>query len=243
MHLEEEEDRNLLIRFVVPIDDDSRDRIIKFTNSQTPVPVASLRATEKIHRDIETFFFTKNWFYDRRKNFYKNAGKPKDRIIGIPYLAQAIMAVVLREPNNARARPSSLIKDNKDHDRVFNSSCPIELYFESARFMNYVDDFLRRAPPNGLEYGRNNLKFHLAMFATALTIGKSGYDSGDVNPAVFQEIDDDYLSTCLEQLESIFESECYPAHGEVYYTPDSVAKSSSLMRALEAKLSELIKVA
>src|SRR5262245_48700743 len=36
------------------------------------------------------FFETKALFYDRRKNYHKNLGRPKDRVISIPYLAQAV---------------------------------------------------------------------------------------------------------------------------------------------------------
>ena len=52
----EEDDRAILVRMIEPSDSASRDRIIKATNSQTKISAASLRATEKIHRDIEEFF-------------------------------------------------------------------------------------------------------------------------------------------------------------------------------------------
>ena len=61
---------------MVPTEDESRDRIIKATNSQTVVPPSSLRATQRIHRDIEEYLQQKGLFYDRRKNHYKNEGKP-----------------------------------------------------------------------------------------------------------------------------------------------------------------------
>jgi hypothetical protein len=67
-----DEKRNLLVRVIVPPVTESRDRIIKVTNSQTQIPVASLRATERIHRDIEEYLRPHGLFYDRRKNFYKN---------------------------------------------------------------------------------------------------------------------------------------------------------------------------
>ena len=110
---------------MVPTEDESRDRIIKANNRQTPVQAASLRATDKIHRDIEEYFRPRGLFYDRRKNYYKNEGKPRDKIIGIPYLAQAVMAILLRSPDTARARPSSLLKNDDDYVRVFDSSYPI----------------------------------------------------------------------------------------------------------------------
>ena len=52
----ESENRCLLVRVIVPETDDSRDKIIFATNSQTAIPKASLRATDSIHRQIELFF-------------------------------------------------------------------------------------------------------------------------------------------------------------------------------------------
>jgi AIPR protein len=89
------DDRKLLVRVIVPSDAASRDRVIKAINSQTAVRPASLRATDKIHRDIEEYLRPRGLYYDRRKNYYKNEGKPLDRIIGIPQLAQATMSIVL----------------------------------------------------------------------------------------------------------------------------------------------------
>jgi len=120
------ETRNLLVRVLKPQGQESRDRIIKATNSQTPIPPASLRATDKIHRDIEEYLLKRGYFYDRRKNYYKNQGKPIKRILGIPYLAQCVMACALSDPNNARARPSSLIKNGDTYNRIFNSSYPLD---------------------------------------------------------------------------------------------------------------------
>lgn len=54
----ENEQRNLLLRIIVPDDENSRDRIILATNSQTAIPPVALRATDPIHRQIEMFFIT-----------------------------------------------------------------------------------------------------------------------------------------------------------------------------------------
>ena len=53
----------------------TRDQVIRATNRQTAVSDASLRATDDVQRQIENYFLTKGWYYDRRKNFYKNEGK------------------------------------------------------------------------------------------------------------------------------------------------------------------------
>ena len=166
------EGRNILVKVMVPNEDDSRDRIIKATNSQTVVPPSSLRATDRIHRDIEEHLRHKGLFYDRRKNYYKNEGKPRDKIVGIPYLAQAVMAIVLQQPDQARARPSSLLKNNDDYGRVFNPSYPIELYYVCAEAMRRVEMHLK-SPNLGVPTGdRNNLRYYVVMCAVA-GVGKS----------------------------------------------------------------------
>jgi len=75
------EKRNLLVRVIVPPGPETRDRIIRATNSQTQIPIASLRATEVIHHDIEEYLRSYGWFYERRKNHYKNQDKPKEKIV------------------------------------------------------------------------------------------------------------------------------------------------------------------
>jgi len=84
------EDREILVRVISPETPESRDRVIKATNSQNPISPASLRATDKIQRDIEQYLRSFGLYYDRRKNSYKNEGKPIDKIISIPAMAQAL---------------------------------------------------------------------------------------------------------------------------------------------------------
>jgi len=160
--------RKLLVRIIVPGKSESRDHIIKATNSQTKIPQASLRATDKVHRDIEEFFRPHSLYYDRRKNYYKNDGKPIDRIIGIPSLAQSGMSIFLQRPDNARARPSSLLKKDEDYKRLFNSDYPVNIYLFCAQVMRNVDAFLKSQIADMPLMDRNNLRFYIAMHATAM---------------------------------------------------------------------------
>ena len=162
-----DDERTILVRVMVPTEEASRDRIIKATNRQTSVQVASLRATDKIHRDIEEYLRPRGLFYDRRKNYYKNQGKPRDKIVGIPHLAQAVMAIVLRRPDTARARPSSLLKNDEDYLQVFNPSYPINLYYVCAEAMRRVERHLKSPSLNLASKDRNNLRFYVAMHAVA----------------------------------------------------------------------------
>lgn len=102
------DDRAVLVRIICEENEEARDRIIRATNSQTAIPPASLRSSDEIHRNIEDFLKANEFYYDRKKNHYKNQGMPVSKIISIPYMAQAMMAITLLKPDSARARPSTL---------------------------------------------------------------------------------------------------------------------------------------
>jgi hypothetical protein len=154
-------ERLIMIRVIETTDEDVINSVIKATNYQTKVKPHSLRATEQIHRRIEVFLLGHDIYYDRRRNFYKNLGKPSARTIGIDRLAQAVTALLLERPDIARARPTSLMKDPY-YDQIFPSAdkaYPLELYRVAAEMMFAVATFM-----NASTYDRiykNNLRFHL----------------------------------------------------------------------------------
>lgn len=225
----EGDERKILVRVIVPTEEESRDRIIKATNSQTAVQLASLRATDKIHRDIEEFLRPRALFYDRRKNYYKNQEKPRDKIVGIPYLAQAVMAILLQRPDTARARPSSLLKKDEDYTRVFSSSYPIELYYKCAEVIRRVEEHLRLP---GLDLGskdRNNLRFYVAMHVVASSSGKPVPSKQNIADLDLSGIDSAMIQSSFEVVR-----ENYVALGG----DDQVSKGASLLEALKENLSE-----
>lgn len=200
-----EENRSILIRIIVTSDTETRDRIIKATNFQTAIPPASLRATDRIHRDIEDYFLSHNWFYERRKNYYKNLGKQVDKIISIPYLAQAVMAVVLCEPHNARSKPSSLIKRDVDYKRVFDNSFKLGMYLFCAKIIKTIDMFIRSYANDYSVHIKSNLKYHLAMLLMFKILKKTKYVSKEIESLESFELDatSDMLNQALSELVQI----------------------------------------
>lgn len=165
-------DRSVLVRILVTGDDlKTRDRVIRATNRQTSVPAASLRATDDIQRDIEAYFLGNDWYYDRRKNFYKNSGKSQDRIVSIPLLAQSVMAMGLSRPNDSRARPSSLLKRDEDYKRIFSRKIDLAIYLWLAESQKSVDAFLLSEEADATAQERSNLRFHLSMVAASKLAG------------------------------------------------------------------------
>jgi AIPR protein len=217
------DDRNVLVRVVVPSESASRDRIIKATNSQTAVQRASLRATDKIHRDIEEYLRPRGLFYDRRKNYYKNEDKPRDRIVGIPHLAQAVMAIVLMRPDTARARPSSLLKKDEDYAKVYSPDYPIQVYFVCADAMRRVEAFLKPPACALPAADRNNLRFYVAMHAVGALVTGSSQSPTAVATVDIAKLDEARIGVSLDFVKAKY---------DMLGGTDQVAKGPELLEAL-----------
>jgi len=159
----EAENKMLLVRIIVTGDASTRDQVIRATNRQTAVTDASLRATDDVQRQIENYFLTKGWYYDRRRNYYKNDGKEISKIVGIPFLGAAVTAMGLGRPDKSRGKPASLLKNDDDYKQVFSSSVDLEIYLWAAKLQRRVDAFIVSDAANATIEQRSNLKFHLSM--------------------------------------------------------------------------------
>ncbi|HAO13079.1 MAG TPA: hypothetical protein DCQ51_18380 [Planktothrix sp. UBA8407] len=239
--------RAILVKIIVANKLEARDRIIKATNFQTPVPAASLRATEPIQRDIEDYFLNKDWFYDRRKNYYKNIGKTSERIISIPYLAQAVTSIVHRDPDIARSRPTSIIKGDANYSKVFNPSIAMEVYLFCAKLMKNIEGYIRST--DFLALTQNNtssllrpgtiriLIFHVAMLFTLKLLNKVNYTQGDVLSLLPIELDcyQGLLRSIILEITEITNSYL---HENTSLSINTVAKRSEFTKFIIEKASE-----
>ncbi len=225
------EARNILIRIIVPNALESRDHIIKATNSQTAIPPASLRATDSIHRDIEEYLKPFGLYYDRRKNYYKNEGKPINKIIGIPQMAQAVMAIVLQKPDTARARPSSLMKKDEEYRKLFNREYPIEIYRACARIIKQAEDFLNSCSEDLTTSAKTDLKFYIAMAASILALSKVNPQPREIAMLSETELELDIFKDVFKLANSDYIS---------LGATDKVAKGPELSSLIKLHLKEII---
>jgi hypothetical protein len=220
-------DRSVLVRILVTTDSHTRDQVIRATNRQTSVPVASLRATDDVQRQIEAYFEPKGWYYDRRKNYYSNIGKTPEKIVSIPLLAQAMMSMALSQPNNSRARPSSLLKRDEDYSKIFSSSTPLSIYLWVAKAQKAIDTFLQSEAASTTAPERTNLRFHLSMVAAARLFGGRVYAPAQLAKIADADIPvtDGDLPSCLAELRTAFR-DFVTATGDA---PDKAAKGSDFV--------------
>ncbi|WP_368893159.1 AIPR family protein [Kluyvera ascorbata] len=227
---ERDNSRSLLIRVIVPETEESRDKIIRATNSQTPIPKASLRATDSIHRDIEDYLKPRGLFYDRRKNHYKNEGKKPSEIVGLSFLAQCLMAITMQKPDFARARPSTLLEDDSSYEKLYNHSNNVKSYYIAALIGKRIELYLKKE--NSLTINdKNNIKFYLAyVIAVKITSNKfPGFRSlEDIEPS---QIDNTCIAEALVFVENIYNS---MGRG------DKLAKGQSMVKRIKSELDSII---
>ena len=158
-HKKEKDTRNVLVRVIVPTDEKSRSKIIKATNSQTPVSMLSLMATDQIQEDIEDRLRLYGLFYDRKKGEYRRLKKTIKKIVGMGAMAQAVMAIVLQKPDQARGRPETYVRDHAAE--VFDPSVDRDLFAACILLDRQVIEFLRS---QGLESDEvRDIRYYVSM--------------------------------------------------------------------------------
>jgi hypothetical protein len=140
--------RSLLVKVLVSSDKTIRDRIIRATNNQTPVGLASLRATDKIQRDIEQILERHGWFYERRKNYYRNIGKPPVRFVTPMYLASGMVALIMKNPAQAARLRARFMRSDETYSQIFSPSIPLQTWVFIVEILKRTEDGLERVRPD-----------------------------------------------------------------------------------------------
>jgi hypothetical protein len=175
-------DRALLVKIIVTTDAQSRDRIIRATNNQNLVELAALHATDKIQRDIEDILERHNWYYERRRNYYRNIGRPLVRFVTPLYLASAVVALILKNVSQATRLKSKFMRVQEGYDSVFSFKFPIEVWPVLTNVFKSVDAGLSAVSlgrKRGERFARNWRPL-VAFLAVARRFGSYGYTTGQL---------------------------------------------------------------
>lgn len=173
-----EDQRCVLVKVIVSEEVAIRDKIIRATNNQSSVELASLTATDKIQRDIEAILEQENWFYERRKNYYKNIGKPVERFVAPLYLAVGVVALVRKCPQRAGRLKSSFMKHSESYDAVFSEKFPITIWSKIASTLKLVDQGIAEKLPKKRKNGQRvvaSWRGAVALCAVAEVLGQLDY--------------------------------------------------------------------
>lgn len=191
-----EEKRNILVRIIKPIDEDSRDRIIFATNNQTNIPKYSLRVTDNIHLQIELYFKNRGLYYDRRKNYYRNQGQKQSDIIGVAFLAQCLISLILKKPDFARARPSTLLDDEEIYNQLYNKTINLEAYYKTAMIGRKIKT---RINLSALSLSvKNDILYYVIYASIVCILRKKEITFTDLINFNLELLNDDIISKCTD---------------------------------------------
>lgn len=224
----ESEKRSILLRIIVPDNEESRDQIIFATNNQTNIPKATLRVTDPIHLQIEMYFKSRGLFYDRRKNYYKNQGHKPAEIVGVSFLAQCLITIFLKKPDYARARPSTLLNDEKTYNELYEKNNDLEVFYRVALLGKKIQKNVR----SGSDYSsaeKSDILYYVLYAVIADVLGKR-----KITPADIKNLDmDSVTDTLIEDIRNRV-YEIYKQHGG----NGRVAKSAKFIQYIDNMLDE-----
>lgn len=224
----ESEKRSILLRIIVPDNEESRDQIIFATNNQTNIPKATLRVTDPIHLQIEMYFKSRGLFYDRRKNYYKNQGHKPAEIVGVSFLAQCLITIFLKKQDYARARPSTLLNDEKTYNELYEKNNNLEVFYRVALLGKKIQKNVR----SGSDYSsaeKSDILYYVLYAVIADVLGKR-----NITPADIKNLDmDSVTDTLIEDIRNRV-YEIYKQHGG----NGRVAKSAEFIQYIDNMLDE-----
>ena len=152
-----EDDRNIMLKIIASSNNEIRDKIISSTNNQTSVEHYSLKATDKIQRDIEEYLLKFDIYYERRTNHYRNQGISSTQIISPLMLAYGYVTTIMKLPYKAVKLKSKFMLEKSQYDLVFSEHIPLDFWKNIALLIFKIDSVIKRKSL-GMKHVSNILK-------------------------------------------------------------------------------------
>ena len=214
--------RRVLLRIIVSPDEKSRTRIIKATNSQTKVTDLSLLSTEPIQQTIEERLRLNGLYYDRKKGQCRRLKRPIKKVVGMKDMAKAVIAIALRQPDQARGRPESFVRTNSAS--VFNPDADGDLYAACIVLDRQIEDFLESSTLSIDE--QRNIRYYMGMLLISTLLDVRRPSPLDI-AASFERVQgvatNDMEWACAETLKTF----------QLLGGTDQAAKSSDMTQEME----------
>ena len=224
----ESEKRSVLLRIIVPDNEESRDQIIFATNNQTNIPKATLRVTDPIHLQIEMYFKSRGLFYDRRKNYYKNQGRKPAEIVGVSFLAQCLITIFLKKPDYARARPSTLLNDEKTYNELYEKNNDLEVFYRVAVLGKKIQKNVRSVSDYS-QAEKSDILYYVLYAVIADVLNKKNITPSDIKNLDMNSVTDTIIENIRNRVYEI-----YKQHG----VNGRVAKSAEFIQYIDNMLNE-----
>ncbi|MGD0902839.1 MAG: hypothetical protein ABR924_07845, partial [Terracidiphilus sp.] len=160
-------------------------------------------------------------FYDRRRGHYKDQQEDITKIVSIITLVQAVVAILLGKPHDARGRPRDYVaKETKrfqvfGHDDYDKNSAPaksqkpyeLEVYLQCVRILRRVDEFIENPNQKLDAIEQRNLRFYLARYAACHLAGTTYCHPAQLLKTAKKAITDNELTKGLKTVQRIYKKQ------------------------------------
>lgn len=109
---------NVLVRIYETTDKNLSQDIAEYTNSQNPVKNRDIRANDYVQKKLEKELLGLNYYYERKKGFYKD--KPKEKRLDSEKIGQILMAFYNDMPGDAKNKKRLIFEDK--FEEIFNDN-------------------------------------------------------------------------------------------------------------------------
>jgi len=156
------------------------ERIVLTTNNQNRISSRDLRDNGAVQQDLERAFANHGYLYERKARQYDEATVDATKIVANELAAQFYLAVVMRNPADARGRKYKIWSEH--YTRIFSGAVS-ELYLIAFLLGRAVSTYIRtnrlRADPDDVRRViAKRGTFHLARIAARLWRGGDDWTVG-----------------------------------------------------------------
>ena len=120
-------------------------------------------------------------------------------------MAQSIMSVLLQRPNDARARPSNIIREDDEYKNLFSQDYDLNFFVVCAALKKQVDRWMKASSGLGAA-DRNNLVFHTLMRLTVRLTGEASPNSQKIASIPYLEVGDGDVLAAFNDVKPIYDS-------------------------------------
>ena len=150
---------------------------------------------------------------------------------------QAMLAVVMRRPDDARGRPRDYIKKDEKYASVFGrEKYDLNLYLKSIQIVRATEDYLDTL--NLETVHRRNLPYYICMYATCAKCSNAYAPPSEILKIDVSTFTADFLSDCYKRVYKHYEklAEKYKLNGERDYDALAKGQGEYLLKAVTAEL-------
>jgi hypothetical protein len=120
-------------------------------------------------------------------------------------LIQAVVSIILQQPDNARRRPSDYLIKEESYNAVFGADkFPLNIYLKCVHILRKVQQFVQ--PLKNLDRTEKlNFKFYVAMLVACRLTNESEPSIESLEQIHLGDVNDKLLSDCLMKFRQFIE--------------------------------------